>query len=122
MHQSVATAPWSCALCFVDCLKVLRPSAFEQARYDYPDLILTNGPATAAILVVASVFLRFLGLQGENGGGQMRTVYVESWARVKKLSLSGRLLCWVVDRVLVQWEQLQGAGVGKRAEFKGVLV
>ncbi|KAI5250244.1 hypothetical protein E4T43_00188 [Aureobasidium subglaciale] len=95
---------------------------YRVVEYGYPDLIITNGPATATILVFASVLLRFLGLQGSDVTGEMRTIYVESWARVKKLSLSGRLLCWVVDRVLVQWEQLQGAGAGGRAEFKGVLV
>ncbi|KAI4717206.1 Alg14-domain-containing protein [Aureobasidium sp. EXF-10727] len=121
IHQSLVSAPWSCLLCLWDCLRLLMSSS-AAAEYGYPDLILTNGPATATILVFASVLLRFFGLQGTDGKGEMRTIYVESWARVKKLSLSGRLLCWVVDRVLVQWEQLQGAGVGGRAEFKGVLV
>lgn len=119
IHQSLISAPWSCLLCLWDCLRLLVPSSAE-AGYGYPDLILTNGPATATILVFASVLLRFFGLQGKNGKGDMRTIYVESWARVKKLSLSGRLLCWAVDRVLVQWEQLQG--IGGRAEFHGVLV
>jgi len=86
----------------------------------YPDLILMNGPATATILVWASVILRFFGFGEAGSRGQMRTIYVESWARVKKLSLSGRLLCWVVDRVLVQWPQLDGA-LG-RGEYRGVLV
>lgn len=124
VHQGLLTTPWSCALCFGACLRLLRPSSAQgkEEGYGYPDLILTNGPATATILVFASVFLRFLGLQGRDGRGEMRTVYVESWARVRKLSLSGRLLCWVVDRVLVQWEQLQGAGMGGRAEYRGVLV
>ena len=120
IHQSLISSPWTCLLCLWDCLRVLAPSS--DGEYGYPDLILTNGPATATILVFASILLRFLGFQGKHGKGEMRTIYVESWARVKKLSLSGRLLCWVVDRVLVQWEQLQGAGAGGRAEFRGVLV
>jgi beta-1,4-N-acetylglucosaminyltransferase len=53
--------------------------------------------------------------------GSMRTIYVESWARVRRLSLSGRILVWVVDRFLVQWEGLEGVGGGK-GEFIGVLV
>ncbi|KAI5209801.1 glycosyltransferase family 1 protein [Aureobasidium subglaciale EXF-2481] len=120
IHQSLLSSPWTCLLCLWDCLRWLRPSS--DRHYGYPDLVITNGPATATILVFASVLLRFLGLQGSDGAGEMRTIYVESWARVKRLSLSGRLLCWLVDRVLVQWEQLQGAGAGGRAEFKGVLV
>jgi beta-1,4-N-acetylglucosaminyltransferase len=49
----------------------------------------------------------------------MRTIYVESWARVRRLSLSGTILVGVVDRFLVQWEGLRGLG---RAEYIGVLV
>ena len=51
----------------------------------------------------------------------MRTIYVESWARVRGLSLSGKILVAVgaCERVLVQWEGLGRAGKG---EFKGVLV
>jgi beta-1,4-N-acetylglucosaminyltransferase len=152
VHQSLLSAPWSCLLCLVDCVRLLRPSVASSSRppqqeqqgqdheqdkeeedteteFGYPDLILANGPATATILIFASILLRFLGLKGNTagkeglvGGGEMRTIYVESWARVKKLSLSGTLLSWVVDRILVQWEQLHGAGPGGRAEFRGVLV
>lgn len=49
-----------------------------------------------------------------------RTIYVESFARVKSLSLSGRILYPVVDRFLVQWPLLKEKY--SRAEFKGVLV
>ena len=45
---------------------------------------------------------------------------VRSFARVKTLSLSGKLLLRVVDRFLVQWEELEGAG--GRAEYWGILV
>lgn len=49
----------------------------------------------------------------------MRTVYVESWARCRTLSLTGRLLDTLgVDRFLVQWEGLVDMG----REFRGVLV
>ena len=36
----------------------------------------------------------------------MRSIYIESWARVRTLSLSGRILKPLVDRFLVQWPQL----------------
>ena len=52
--------------------------------------------------------------------GQMRTMFIESWARVKTLSLSGRLLKPFVDRFLVQWPQLEEKD-GK-LEFVGGLV
>jgi len=115
IHQPLLTTPLSSLRCMWACLRLL-----VDHEHGYPDLILTNGPATATILVWASVILRFFGVGGLGLRGQMRTVYVESWARVKKLSLSGRLLCWVVDRVLVQWPQLDGAQ--GRGEYRGVLV
>lgn len=75
---------------------------------------------------------------GDNGSqdsrgrrrGEMRTIYIESWARVKRLSLTGRILVALrmCDRVLVQWEGLaQGNGNGNgngngKVEFRGMLV
>jgi len=93
---------------------------YEAAARDLPTLIIANGPATAVIVILASLILRFLNWKGANSRGMCRTVYVESFARVKTLSLSGKLLCRVVDRFLVQWEGLEGRG--GRAEFWGVLV
>lgn len=111
IHQSLFSAPVSSLKCLWACVGIL-------TERGCPDVILCNGPATATILVFTSVLLRFLNWKGCETEGKMRTVYVESWARVKRLSLSGRLLEWVVDRFLVQWPQLVG---GKR-EFGGVLV
>lgn len=116
IHQSVYTAPMSCLRCAMACLRIL-----TDPYVDFPDLILCNGPATATILVLTSVGLRFFDVGGCQKRGKMRTVYVESWARVRRLSLSGRVLAWVVDRFLVQWVQLDGCA-GGRGEFVGVLV
>ena len=115
IHQPLITAPFSSLQCLWACVQLLLSH-----KQGFPDLILINGPATATIMVWASVLLRFFGVRDANDAGKMRTIYVESWARVKKLSLSGRLLCWVADRVLVQWPQLDG--VQGKGEFLGVLV
>ncbi|KAF2809693.1 Alg14-domain-containing protein [Mytilinidion resinicola] len=126
VHQSLLTAPWSAGRCLWACFGVLRVSGKNGdvvgQEYDYPDLILTNGPATAVIVILAAYILRFFDVGGANSRGKMRTIYMESWARVTTLSLSGKLLLWVLkaDRMLVQWEQLKG--MGGRAEFLGVLV
>ena len=112
IHQSLLTTPFSSCQCLLSCTRLL------SAR-GYPDLIMCNGPATAVILILASLILRFFGAC--RSGPQMRTVYVESWARVKKLSLSGRLLLPVVDRFIVQWQVLADS-IGGRAEYIGVLV
>ncbi|KAL8948305.1 MAG: hypothetical protein Q9222_005500 [Ikaeria aurantiellina] len=136
IHQSLLTTPISSLRCLYACFAVLRaPStqrtiasnptqevAAQQTEeaipYTYPHLIIANGPATAALVILASLLLRFSGLRGAEG---MRSIYVESWARVNTLSLSGRILlgCGMVNRVLVQWESLARSG---RGEFRGPLV
>ncbi|KAK0260928.1 UDP-N-acetylglucosamine transferase subunit [Friedmanniomyces endolithicus] len=129
IHQGLATVPVSGWKCLVACRELLTKHTTDTrdghaamaGEIDFPDLILCNGPATATVLVGASVLLRFFDVRGCSTRGKMRTVYVESWARVKRLSLSGRLLSSVVDRFLVQWPQLAKDSVG-RIEYRGVLV
>lgn len=136
VHQSIFTTPSTVFLCLRDCLKVLRGIHKSQnhagSAHTSPDLILTNGPGTGVCVVVASIILLFFGAGGSthegayHASGQMRTVYVESWARVKTLSLSGQILKALVDRFLVQWETLQRKvgekERGGRAEYVGILV
>jgi beta-1,4-N-acetylglucosaminyltransferase len=121
IHQSAFTAPISCFRCMLACWTVLLPSATNGLDIDAPDLILCTGPATATILVFTSILLRFFDVRGCDSRGKVRTVYVESWARVKKLSLSGKLMVHVVDRFFVQWPQLLKK-TGGRGEYLGVLV
>jgi beta-1,4-N-acetylglucosaminyltransferase len=119
IHQPLYTAPISSLRCMYAGIMVLLDGS-TQGR-DFPDIILCDGPATATIMVFASILLRFFDVRGCHSRGKMRTVYVESWARVKRLSLSGMLLEKVVDRFVVQWPQLAETGEGRR-EYLGVLV
>lgn len=128
IHQSLLTTPFSALRCLLACFSILRspntatsPSSALALRTvpRYPDLILSNGPGTGVMVILAALLLRFLNFPGTRQG-QMRTIYVESWARVKGLSLSGKILVRMVDRFLVQWTGLDG--VSGRGEFKGVLV
>ncbi|KAF2864035.1 glycosyltransferase family 1 protein [Piedraia hortae CBS 480.64] len=122
IHQPLYTTPISCLRCISACCHLLlRHTALNRDAIDFPDVILCNGPATATILIFTSLLLRFFNVRGCSSRRKMRTVYIESWARVKRLSLSGRLLKHVVDRFIVQWPQLQQAA-GGRAEYVGVLV
>jgi beta-1,4-N-acetylglucosaminyltransferase len=117
IHQSLLTTPVSCLKCLLACWSLLLPSE----GVDFPDLILCNGPATATIVIFTSILLRFFDIGECNSRGKMRTIYIESWARVKRLSLSGKLLLHVVDRFLVQWPQLLGE-TRRKGEYLGVLV
>lgn len=120
IHQPLWSTPFSSLKCLLSCWTLLTKYTDRRVR-DYPDLILCNGPATATIMVFTSVLLRLFNVESASSRNKMRTVYVESWARVKKLSLSGTLLSKVVDRFLVQWPQLERA-YGDRVEYAGVLV
>ncbi|GIJ89799.1 UDP-N-acetylglucosamine transferase subunit [Aspergillus pseudoviridinutans] len=154
VHQSYLTAPLSTLQCFYACLLVLRGRHPEQKSpllSPYPDVILTNGPATAVCIILAAKSLRlfhYLGSlfniknrqyrdssrssQAKRSDDapapvhfQLRTIYVESWARVTTFSLSGKLLLPFADRFLVQWPDLAGkqAWRGMRnTEYAGTLV
>lgn len=117
IHQSLLTTPLTSLHCLYHSLHLLHTHPFG-----HPDLILTNGPATSLILLLASLIIRFFAfLPGVTKPGKMRTIYIESWARVKKPSLSGRIIvyCGLCNRVLVQWKGLETRGWG---EYRGPLV
>lgn len=127
IYQPLYTAPITSLLCLFGSLMALFRAAKTSivAPNEYPDLIVTNGPATAVIVIIASVILKFFGLAPRK---KMKVIYVESWARVSTLSLSGKLLLrmGLCDKFLVQWEALEkkiNAGkVGKKVEWKGFIV
>ncbi|KAF3032604.1 UDP-N-acetylglucosamine transferase subunit [Didymella heteroderae] len=122
IHQPLYTTPFSALQTLLAAFTPLlaTPTSATAMASDLPDLIITNGPATAVILILAAFLLRFFNIRGAESRGLCRTVYVESFARVKTLSLSGRLLVRIVDRFLVQWKELEG--YGGRAEYGGILV
>ena len=68
----------------------------------YPDLVLCNGPGTCLPIVYCSVVGRVFGVCSH-----ARIIFVESFARVKSMSLTGLLVYPFVDRFIVQWHQLQ---------------
>lgn len=142
VHQSYLTAPFSTIQCFWACLQVLRGRHSDQrsskrnGASPYPDLILTNGPATAVCIVLGAKLLRFwialstmLLLKSSRkttpATSALRTVFIESWARVTTLSLSGKILLPFVDRFLVQWPNLEGKQAWKgmqKAEYVGTII
>ena len=67
----------------------------------WPDLVLCNGPGTCIPLCAVAFLLKFTGLRN------VRLVYVESICRVQALSLSGKLLYYLADHLVVQWPELQ---------------
>ncbi|KAI5960082.1 ALG14 [Candida pseudojiufengensis] len=78
------------------------------------DLIIMNGPGTSFILAFAIFIMKFFGLNST------KIIYIESLARSKKLSLTGRLILPISDRFIVQWENL--ANQYNRVEYYGILL
>lgn len=68
-----------------------------------PQVIICNGPGTCVPLCVIAFLFKVVGIRWSS------TFYVESIARVKRLSLSGLLLyqLHMADQFFVQWPQLQ---------------
>lgn len=67
-----------------------------------PDLILCNGPGTCVPICLIAFMLKVSGAINI----QCKIVFVESFCRVKTVSLSGRILVWITDCFVVQWPQL----------------
>ncbi|KMU88617.1 UDP-N-acetylglucosamine transferase subunit alg14 [Coccidioides immitis H538.4] len=131
VHQSFLTAPLSTLHCLWACFLVLQGKHLDQMTLNpaqsrspaYPDVILTNGPGIAVCVVIAARMVRLFNWLfaippppfeklGKTRRGKerryLRTIFIESWARVTTLSLSGKLILPIVDRFLVQWKPLEG--------------
>lgn len=136
VHQSYWTSPFTTLQCLWACLLVLQGRYPEQKelppmfKSPKPDCILTNGPAVAVCMVLAAKIIRvfdFIRRWTSARGSvpepyRLRTIYVESWARIKALSTSGVLLLPLVDKFLVQWPDLAGRRAWwgmKKTEYAG---
>lgn len=133
VHQSLLSTPLSALVCLQACLAILRireknvmlgQVKDQKFSSSYPDIVISNGPATGCIMLLAGFLLRFAGFRGTKKS--LRTIYIESWARVRGLSLSGKLLTitGTCDRLLVQWppENNRSRLIGIRPEYRGPFV
>lgn len=93
--QSYITSVWTTLVSLA--------AAVAMVYQEKPALLLVNGPGTCIPVCTAAFLFRLLGLM------QTKIVYVESIARVRRLSLSGKILYLsrMADLVFVQWEELQ---------------
>ncbi|KAF8326393.1 glycosyltransferase family 1 protein [Cantharellus anzutake] len=83
-------------------------------RTRFADVLILAGPGTCVPVCFVALIPRFFTLPSP------RIVYVESFARVRQLSLSGKILRHFVDRFIVQWPKLlQNGG---RGEYYGCIV
>lgn len=82
--------------------------AFKILRKEKPDIILSTGAGVGVPFVYIG---KLLG---------MKTIYVELETRVNKLSLTARLIYYVVDHLIVQWPEL--ADKYNKAVFAGQII
>jgi beta-1,4-N-acetylglucosaminyltransferase len=78
-------------------------------RLERPDVIVSTG---AEIAIPFFLLARLLGI---------RTIFVESWCRVRTPSRTGRLLYPIADLFLVQWPELLQV-YGPKACYEGGLL
>ncbi len=78
-----------------------------------PQLLICNGPGTCLSLCYSAFLLNVIGWT------ETRIVFVESFCRVKSLSLTGKLLLPIANKFIVQWPELHN--VSPKAKFIGTL-
>lgn len=103
--QSFLTSVFTTILAFFNCFPLL--------WNEKPDLVLCNGPGTCIPVCFAAYILRLF-----KWIPQCKIVYVESFCRVKTLSLSGKILKHFVDMFVVQWEDL----IDNKSKYFGQLM
>ena len=127
IFQPLYTTPFSSVRCLFHCVQILLGTKRLSIATpnQFPDVIITNGPGTGFIMVLASVMLKLIAIAPVE---KMKVVFVESWARPYKLSLTGRLLLEMgfCDRFIVQWKE-QAASInqkshGRKVEFMDFMV
>jgi beta-1,4-N-acetylglucosaminyltransferase len=69
--------------------------AYRVLQQEKPDLVLSTGAGVAVPFIILAKLFGF------------KTAFVESYTRVKELSLSARLMLPFLDNLYVQWSQLQ---------------
>ncbi len=74
-----------------------------------PNLIISTG---SEIAIPAFIFAKLMGI---------KSIYIETWSRVNNKSRTGRILYFVTDVFLVQWQDLLKE-YGKKARYVGGVI
>lgn len=59
-----------------------------------PDVVISTGAAPGGMLILAGVLLR------------KKTIWIDSFANVSRLSLSGRIVSFFASKIYTQWREL----------------
>ncbi|EIN11306.1 oligosaccharide biosynthesis protein Alg14 like protein [Punctularia strigosozonata HHB-11173 SS5] len=91
VHQPFVTTPPTALVSLLSSWSLMLQPGRSGIDGAFPEVLLLNGPGTCVVLCIATYLNRFFGIRSP------RLIYVESFARVRTLSLSGRLLRPFVD-------------------------
>jgi len=111
VYQSYASSIYTSLRCALDILVALTTIPAQRAGtpnakgFQYPHVIVTNGPGTGFIVGLMAHILKVLYLAPQD---RLRVVFVETWARTHNLGLTGKLFYWtdIPDVFVVQSEKL----------------
>ncbi|TLS26298.1 hypothetical protein PpBr36_04399 [Pyricularia pennisetigena] len=111
VHQPLWTAWYTSIISALSIVNALakepksRPRNTYGSGYRYPHVIVTNGPGTGFIMCLVAYILKLLFIAPSN---RMKMVYMETWAHISTLSLTGKLFYYtdLADMFLVQHMQL----------------
>ncbi|UKZ81846.1 hypothetical protein TrVFT333_009622 [Trichoderma virens FT-333] len=99
--------PWTALLSIVDIFPALLvPPENEVGRkLRYPSRVFSNGPATGFFVALAVHLLKMTYIVPESC---MKVIYIESWARISTLSLTGKLLLYtgIADVFVTQHQEV----------------
>ncbi|KAK4644602.1 UDP-N-acetylglucosamine transferase subunit [Podospora bellae-mahoneyi] len=107
VHQPFWTAPFTSLVTGLGAVKALStvPRSRKGEGYKWPNVIVTNGPGTGFVVALVAYILKLLSVVPQDG---CKVVYVESWARINSLSLTGKMFYWsgIAEVFGVQHRQL----------------
>ena len=101
LMENIGTNIWKMLKMFFKTFKILRK--------ERPDLIVSTG---SEIAIPSFILARFMSI---------KTIYIESWCRVKTKSGTGRILYYFSNVFLVQWSNLLKK-YGKKARYEGGVI
>ncbi|KAL6817409.1 Alg14 domain-containing protein [Trichoderma camerunense] len=109
VHQPLWSTPFTALLSIVEIFPALLipPKGLVGMKMKpcYPSRVFSNGPATGFFVALAVHLLKMAYLVPESC---MKVIYIESWARISTLSLTGKLLLYtgIADVFVTQHQEV----------------
>ncbi|KAL6693285.1 Alg14 domain-containing protein [Trichoderma pleuroticola] len=109
VHQPLWSTPFTALLSIVEIFPALLipPKGLVGIKMKpcYPSRVFSNGPATGFFVALAVHLLKMAYLVPESC---MKVIYIESWARISTLSLTGKLLLYtgIADVFVTQHQEV----------------